>query len=120
MPVKIARLEAGIYHSRLTGTVQLEDLLNSQQQGQTLLEQHGEKRHVLILDIDGSTQMPFDIRQAGQVLQNNKADKVMTVGASFHIKFLAMMLGNLFGLKGVEHFNTVDAAVASARKFLKQ
>ncbi len=121
MPVDIRRVEPGIYVAHLTGTVPLEALLGAQQRGSQMAESHQDARYVLILDIDRSTQMPFDIRQGGQVLEKNSSIAVLTVGASLHIRFLATILGQLFRHLGrIEHVSTVEEAVKKARRLLNE
>jgi hypothetical protein len=119
MPVQIERIESGIYWVQVSGTIVIDELIAAQQQGNRDAEQHGDDAHVLIIDIDRSTQMPFDIRKAGQIVENNAAKAVITVGASLHIKLVASILGRLFSRVGhVEHQDRLDSAVTRARKLL--
>lgn len=118
MPVTLTRLEPGIYRSHLTGTVLLDELLASQAEGLQMATASGDERYILILDIDGSTRMPFDIREAGQLIENDRSLKILSVGASLHIRLLASLLGRLFGMNRLEHMNTLDQAVQRARKLL--
>lgn len=118
MPVETRRIEPGIYMTRLSGSINLDRILESQQEGTRLATENGDERYVLIIDIESSTRMPFDIRQSGKVLENNKAMAVLTVGASLHIKFIASMLARFFRLGHVEHVSTLEQAIEKARKLL--
>lgn len=120
MPVEISRYEPGIYRTQLSGEIALDELLNSQAQGEEMAAAHGDQRYVLIIDIDKSTQMPFDLRNAGKIVEKNNALAVLSVGASFHIRFLVTMLGGLFRLGRVEHHGSLNAAVERARKILAE
>jgi hypothetical protein len=118
MPVTLTRLESGIYRSHLTDTVLLEELLASQADGLQMAVANSDERYIVILDIDRSTRMPFDIREAGKLIENDQSLKILSVGASLHIRLLASLLGRLFGLNRLEHLNTLDQAVQRARKLL--
>lgn len=120
MPIHIERREPGVYLSHLSGTIHLHELLNSQDDGAALATQAGDSRYILILQIDPSTQMPFDLRESRRVVEQNQASHVFTVGASWHIKLLSSMLARLFGIHGIEHYNSVDQAMERARALLKQ
>lgn len=118
MAITITRLEAGIYRAHLADLVEVQALLAAQAEGAALAEAHGDDRYALIIDIDRSVQMPFDIRHAGEVVNQNQADVIISVGASLHIRFIASLLGSMFGLNGVEHVKTLEHAVQRARQRL--
>jgi hypothetical protein len=119
MAVLFSRIEAGIYRIQLDGTVPLNDLLNAQQQGTETAAQEGDARYVLIIEIASSVRMPFDIREAGRLIENDTSQRILTVGAGLHVRFLAGILGRLFGLNRVEHVSSVDQAVIRARAVLQ-
>ncbi|MCU0499614.1 MAG: hypothetical protein MUF87_19870 [Anaerolineae bacterium] len=120
MPIHLERREPGVYLGQLSGTIHLQELLTTQQTGAQVAAQSGDPRYVLILQIDPSTHMPFDLRESRQVVEQNRASHVFTVGASWHIKLLSSMLARLFGIQGVEHYNNVDQALERARSVLRQ
>ncbi|HEX2623050.1 MAG TPA: hypothetical protein VHL11_22975 [Phototrophicaceae bacterium] len=120
MAVTIDRQEPGIYCIHLAETVQLDELLDAQQRGLDMALKNGDQRYVLILDLDRSIQMPFDIREAGKLIENDRSLKILSVGASLHIRFLASILGRLFGVNRLEHSSTLDHAITRARQILTQ
>jgi hypothetical protein len=119
MAVAFSRVEPGIYRIQLSGTVHLNDLLEAQQRGTDTAKAEGDQRYVMVIEIGSNVQMPFDIRHAGKLIENDTSERIFTVGASLHVKFLATILGRLFGLNRVEHANTFDQAVTKARTVLK-
>jgi hypothetical protein len=120
MPVEITRLEAGAYRAALSGNIPLDALLTAQARGAQLAREHGDPAYVLIIDIARDTTMPFDLRQAGQLMAQHDALAVLSVGASFHIRFLVTLLGRLFTVGRVEHHNSLDDALRRARVILAE
>lgn len=118
MAVEIERLEPGIYRTRLSGDIALEELIASQVEGRAQAAANGDQAYVLIIDIDRTTRMPFDLRHAGQIVEKNDALAVLSVGASFHIRLIVNLLGRLFQLGRVEHHSTLMDAVQRARALL--
>jgi hypothetical protein len=119
MAVNFSRIEAGIYRIQLSGTVGINDLLSAQAQGTKTAAEQGDGRYVLIIEIGNDVRMPFDIREAGKLIENDTSERILTVGASLHVRFLATILGRLFGLNRVEHVSNFDGALAKARTLLK-
>ncbi|MBC8098545.1 MAG: hypothetical protein H7Y11_03825 [Armatimonadetes bacterium] len=115
MSIKITRLEPGVYRAELSGVIPLTELMAAQQEGATLAQQHGDAKYALILDIQRGVQMPFELRSAGEVVQASQASALLTVGAGWHIRLLAGLLGGLFGVGGVQHCDNLPQAVARAR-----
>ncbi len=118
MPVKLVRLEPGIYHAQLSGTIQLNELITMQQDGVSQAAASGDDAYILILDVTSGTQMPFDLRSAKPLLDNNAAQQVYVIGASFHIRLLVSMIGRFFGFGSVEYFSSLPDAVSQARRTL--
>lgn len=120
MPVQLSRLEPGIYRTALSGEILLNELIESQSQGAQLAAEQGDEAYVLIIDIARDTSMPFDIRNTGQLVEKNSALAVLSVGASFHIRFLVSLLGRFFQIGRVEHHNKLENAVERARQLLAE
>jgi hypothetical protein len=120
MPVETRRADTGVYITRLSGSIVLDHILDAQREGAQMAADNGDTRYVLIIDIDSSTRMPFDLRQSGKVLESNQAAAVLTVGASLHIKFIASMLARFFRLGHVEHVRNLDEAIQKARKIVAE
>lgn len=121
MAIELSRLEAGIYHCELAGLVTLDDIIDTQQQGLTIAEDHDDDAHVLILSVDPRVKMPFDIRRTSELVDNNHAAAILVVGATLHVRFIASMMTRLFSKLGtVEHQRTVSRAVERARDILRQ
>jgi hypothetical protein len=118
MPIDITRLEPGIYRAHLHGLIQLDEALATQANGKQLAQAHGDARYVLIVEVDPATDMPFDIRNAGQVIRSNEAAQIYVVGATLHIRLLLKLLGGLFGFKDFTTCKTLDDALTRARAVL--
>lgn len=118
MPITLERLEPGVYHADLSGTIQLDELIAMQQEGVQLAESCGDRAYILILDVNSGTQMPFDLRSARPLLDSNAAQQIYVIGASFHIRLLVSMIGRFFGFKHIEYFSTLSDAVEKARRTL--
>jgi hypothetical protein len=119
MAVAFSRVEPGIYRIQLSGTVQLNDLLNAQDRGTETAAEQGDQRYVMIIEIGNDVRMPFDIREAGKLIENDTSERVFTVGASLHVRFLATLLGRFFGLNRVEHVSSFEQALPKARAILQ-
>lgn len=119
MSVIFSRVEPGIYRIQLSGSVPLNDLIQAQQQGTETAQTEGDERYVMIIEIASNVQMPFDIREAGKLIENDTSLRILTVGASLHVRLLAGILGRLFGLNRVEHVSSFDQAVGKARGLLR-
>lgn len=120
MPVELSRLEPGIYRTALSGEIMLNELIASQSQGAQMAAEQGDSAYILIIDIARNTAMPFDIRNTGQLVEKNEALAVLSVGASFHIRFLVSLLGRFFQIGRVEHHNKLENAVDRARQILAE
>ncbi len=120
MPVDITRLESGIYEVALSGRLMPEDLVVAQAGGAELAESHGDPAHVLLLRVDPRVEMPFDIRQAGQVVGRSQARLIIVIGATLHVRMVAGVLGRLFRVGRVEHARSLDAALPRARRALAE
>lgn len=120
MPVELSRLEPGIYRTALSGEIMLNELTDSQARGAQMAAEHGDSAYVLIIDIRRGTSMPFDIRNTGQLVEKNNALAVLSVGASFHIRFLVSLLGRFFQIGHVEHHGKLENAVDHARQILAE
>ncbi len=118
MPVQLERLESGIYRADLSGTIQLNELIAMQKEGTELAQASGDKSYILILDVQKGTEMPFDIRSAKPLLDNNAAQTIYVIGASFHIRLIVSMVGRFFGFGDVEYFSKLPEAVEKARRSL--
>lgn len=118
MPVQLERLEPGIYRAALSGTIQLDELIRMQQEGTELAQSSGDRHYILILDVGKGTEMPFDIRSAKPLLDNNAAQQIYVIGASFHIRLIVSMVGRFFGFGSVEYYSNLSEAVAKARRAL--
>jgi hypothetical protein len=118
MPVQLERLEQGVYRAALSGTIQLNELIVMQQEGTQLAQSSGDETYVLILDVQKGTEMPFDIRSAKPLLDNNAAQQIYVIGASFHIRLIVSMIGRFFGFGNVEYFSKLSDAVEKARRVL--
>jgi hypothetical protein len=118
VPINITRLEPGIYKAHLSGVIQLDEALATQADGKRAAQEHGDARYVLIVEVDRDTDMPFDIRSAGQVIRSNDAQQTYVVGATLHIRLLLKLLGGLFGFKDFITCKTLDDALARARTAL--
>jgi hypothetical protein len=119
MPVQLERLEPGIYRAALSGTIQLGELIRMQQEGMEIAQSSGDRTYILILDVGKGTEMPFDIRSAKPLLENNAAQQIYVIGASFHIRLIVSMIGRFFGFGNVEYFSKLSDAVETARRTLQ-
>lgn len=118
MPVEISRLETGVYLIALSEVVSLDEMIFAQGDGLEQALAYGEDRHVLLIEIAPDVQMPFDIREARALIDNDSSLAVLTIAPSLRVRIIAMLLGRLFGLNHVEHFSNREDAIKRARKLL--
>lgn len=118
MPVELSRLESGIYLIELSALVSIDEMIYAQGQGLSQTLDHGDEAHVLLIEIASDIQMPFDIREARALIDNDQSLAVLTIAPSLRVRFIAMILGRLFGVGHVEHFSSRDKAVERARALL--
>ncbi len=122
MPIEITRPEPGIYFNLMSGKLTSEDLLNAQQAGLKLAEQHQDVDHILIAHMQPGTRFPIDIRLAKKMRdQDSGALAMIYVGMTPALRTMARPFQKMLtGIGRLEYTNTIEEAVILARSILAE
>lgn len=121
MPIETTRLERGIYRLTITGKMTMEELAANQEVGLQIVTEHGETRHVLIMDFQPGASVPVDVRGARRVYEGDdgRLQALYMVNAPRGLEVIVSAFQRLLGLPFVL-CATVDEAVEKARVLLAE
>lgn len=120
MPVELARYAAGIYITRWTGDIRLDDLFESQAEGQALIQTHQDKYYVLVIDSSNGRLIDMDftgLRRLYRSEQNNLG--LVLVGLNQAATFFSKTVTQILNLR-VAYTDSIDKSVQIAQTWLDQ
>lgn len=122
MTVTSERIERGIYLSRFSDDITVEQVLAAQAEGLEQVSEHGEARYVLMMDLTEMKRFPADTRaflaKAEELLRG--LVNVFVVNAPLPARMLGDTVSKMRPSLHIEFFEDVDAAIDRARVLLAE
>jgi hypothetical protein len=120
MPIELKQRERGIYTTLWRDTVTLDEMAEAQALGRKLAEEDGLTHYILIFDMSTKPRILTDIRHTGRLIgMDESVLRTLIVGGSESLKLFSVTLMRVFKqMNPIEHFDTMDDALAFARRTL--
>ncbi len=122
MPIELKQRERGIYTTLWRDTVTLEEMAESQALARKLANEDGLNYYILIFDMSVKPRIPTDIRHTGRLISMDESVlRTLIVGGSESLKLFSATLMRVFKqMNPIEHFDTMEEALAFARRLLSE
>lgn len=122
MPIQLKHRERGIYCTTWSDSVTTDDMLESQEASRRMAHEDGLTSYILIFDMSAKPRIPTDMRHTGRLIaMDENVLSTIIVGASESFKVFSFTLTRIFRqMNPIEHFDTLDEALAFARERLSE
>jgi len=122
MPIELKQRERGIYTTLWRDTVTLDEMAEAQALARKLIEEDGLTHYILIFDMSTKPRIPTDIRHTGRLIgMDESVLRTLIVGGSESLKLFSATLMRVFKqMNPIEHFDTMEEALAFARRLLSE
>lgn len=119
MPIQITQVEPGIYLNTWVGHVTMDDVLQSERDGEALLRVD-ETRVVLVNDLSQVTHVPMDLKALRRVAENNPhVVALLVVNAPSIVRVVGAAQAQTVKWR-VEFFDDLERAFERGRTLLRE
>lgn len=118
--IEISRLDNGIYLSKWSATVTIEEVLTNTDRFIELVTENADNTYIMIIDLTDAKKLPVDVRN---LMASANKDKRLLGYVAVKAPSVGEMLGKILGRlihHHIEFAASVDEAIVKAREILNK